>query len=78
MRKLILVAVIAMMSTSSCYANLSLASNDTPQAATEQPKPQKAETRPGAAVKLHSASKPRRQHPSRQLYVIRSWYDHCM
>jgi len=39
MRKLILIALIATMSKSPCYANLSLASADPTPAATEQPKP---------------------------------------
>jgi hypothetical protein len=38
MRKLMLIAAIALMTATPCYANLSLASAETSPAATEQPK----------------------------------------
>jgi hypothetical protein len=64
MRKLILVAAIALMSTTPCYANLSLASNDAPSPVTAE------STRPTADLPAHAAEKsatvvtPRRKHVS--------------
>jgi hypothetical protein len=46
MRKLILIAAIALMSTSSCYANLSLGPSGTSQPAIKQPKMQSTDARP--------------------------------
>ena len=54
MRKLILIAAIAMMSTTSCYANLSVASNDPNPAPLEQPKAQA----PAAAAKPDTSARP--------------------
>jgi hypothetical protein len=80
MRKLILITVIATMSTTSCYANLSLASNEPAPAATEQPKPQAPETRPATVAKSPSVAKPRRSHVSRWATPIpvRGFYQHCL
>jgi len=84
MRKLILITVIAIMSTSPCYANLSLASNDPSPAATEQPKPTAPETRPEAVAKSPSNARPRRHvsrlaSPIRSFYVpVRGFYHHCL
>ena len=66
MRKFILIISIALMSTSSCYANLSLASNEAPQTSVRQsvgigdaslaePKPQTTQVRPDVAIK-HSST----------------------
>jgi hypothetical protein len=88
MRKLILITVIAIMSSSPCYANLTLASADPSQAATEQPKPMASEARPAAIAKSRSKSpsntRPRR-HVSRGAFSIRSFsapvrgfYHHCL
>jgi len=48
MRKLILIAAIALITATPCHANLSLATAETPPAATEQPQAT-AEARPVAA-----------------------------
>ena len=48
MRKLIVITLIALIPTSSCYANLSLASNEAPQTLVEQPKPQTTPVRPAS------------------------------
>ena len=48
MRKLILIAAIALITATPCHANLSLATAETPPAATEQPQTT-AEARPVAA-----------------------------
>jgi hypothetical protein len=61
MRKLILIAAIALMSTTSCYANLSLASADGSLPATEQPKARAADVRP-ARVARHAETRHRRTH----------------
>ena len=60
MRKLILITLIALMPTSSCYANLSLASNEAPQTLVEQPKSQTTQVRPDATIKHPTISRPRR------------------
>jgi hypothetical protein len=76
MRKLILIIAIALMSSSSCYANLSLASNaiaggadndDVPQTSIEQPK---SRATPHAAIKHRTAVK--RPTSSRPRLVVRS------
>jgi hypothetical protein len=66
MRKLILIAVIATMSSSACYANLSLASNESPQEPIAQPGLHASETRaeaPVATVKSPNVSKPEAKAP---------------
>ena len=57
MRKLILITLIVLIPTSSCYANLSLASNEAPQTIVEQPKPQTTQVRPDATIKHRTAIK---------------------
>ena len=83
MRKLFLIASIALMSTSQCYANLSLASNEAPQTSVRQsvangdasqaePKPQTTQVRPDVAVKHTSTPKPKRvRHGGR-------YFHHCL
>src|SRR5262249_53022422 len=87
MRKLILIAVIATMSSTSCYANLSLASNDPAQAASAQPKPQPEaapKAAPKAVVKSSTAAKPRTRHsfgnvaPVGGYAPIGGYYHHCL
>jgi hypothetical protein len=87
MRKLILIAVITMMSKTSCYANLSLASNDAtstaviekPNAPVEQPKAQSRESRSASVVKPRSAATPRKKRyfvaPG---YQVLGFYHHCL
>jgi hypothetical protein len=62
MRKLILIAVMATMSTTSCYANLSLASYDPTPASVEQ----KAQTEPPKAevqeIRRAATAKPEKRH----------------
>ena len=73
MLKLILITLIVLIPTSSCYANLSLASNEAPlvehlslasneapQTLVEQPKPQTTQVRPDATIKHPTAIK----HPT--------------
>lgn len=86
MRKLILIAAVALMSTSSCYANLSLASNDAPQTLVQQSvasgdaspaeaKPLTTQVRPDTAIKHSSTPKPKRvRHWGRNFQAS---YDHC-
>ncbi len=62
MRKLILIAAAAFMSTTPCYANLSLASADTSPIATEQPKPRAAEARPVKPERSARISRHRQRH----------------
>jgi hypothetical protein len=85
MRKLILIAVIATMSSSACHANLSLASNEPPQASIEQPGAQAIEAR--AEVKAETAvttvksahvSRPKPRHQSDRTFVIRRSYGGCL
>jgi hypothetical protein len=89
MRKLILIAVIATMSSSACHANLSLASNEPPQGSIEQPSVQaldakaevKAEVKaeaPATIVKSPAVSRPNPRHPSGRAFVIRRSYGHCL
>jgi hypothetical protein len=85
MRKLILIAAIATMSSSACYANLSLASNEAPQETIAQPGLQaleaKAEARaeaPAPTVKSPNVSKPKPRHQSSRAIVIRRSYGHCL
>jgi hypothetical protein len=88
MRKLILITLIALMSSSSCYANLSLASNEAPQTLAEQPKPQTTQVRPDATIKYPTAikhsttikhptiSRPRRVDPWGQNLRTQGSYEH--
>lgn len=85
MRKLILIAVIATMSSSACYANLSLASNEAPQATIAQPSAQALDARAQAkaearvtSVKSPAVSRPRPRHHSGRAIVIRSSYGDCL
>jgi hypothetical protein len=73
MRKMILIAAIALMSSSSCYANLSLA--DASQGITEQPKARSSEVH---ADDSHAAiSKPRRTHVFVERRFLSGWTRHC-
>jgi hypothetical protein len=83
MRKLILIATIATMSSSSCYANLSLASNDPAPVAVEQTKAdQSTSTKPvtsakPAPTKMHKKYVPR--IVSYPAYQVHSYtYGHCL
>jgi hypothetical protein len=85
MRKLILIAVIATMSSSACHANLSLASNEPPQGSIEQPSVQALDARaevkaeaPGTIVKSPAVSRPKPRHSSARAFVIRRSYGHCL
>lgn len=88
MRKLILIAAIATMSSSACYANLSLASNEpqptivAPSAQALEAKAQiKAEARaesPVKAPRTANVSRPKPQHQAVRAFVIRRSYDHCL
>ena len=78
MRKLILITSIALMSTSSCCANLSLASNEAPQTLVEQPRPQTTQVRPDAAIKHPTISRPRRVHQWGRNPRIQGSYEHCL
>jgi hypothetical protein len=81
MRKLILIAVFATMSSSACYANLSLASNESPQEPIAQPSLHASETRaeaPVATVKSPNVSKPKPRHQSGRAFVVRTSYGHCL
>jgi hypothetical protein len=73
MGKFILITSIALMSTSSCYANLSLASNEASQTLVQisvrsgdalqaEPKPQIKQVRPNVATKVPTVSRTRRVH----------------
>lgn len=84
MRKLIFITVIALMSSSSCYANLSLASNaiagsadidEVPQTSIEQPKPQTTRVRPDATIKATVKHSTAIKHPtiSRPRQVVHRW-----
>ena len=83
MRKLILITLIALMSTSSCYANLSLAFNEAPQTLVERPKPQTAQVRADATIKHPTAikhltiSRPGRVHQWGQNLRIQGSYEPC-
>jgi hypothetical protein len=87
MRKLILIAVISMISKTPCYANLSLASNDPtsstviekPNAPIEQPKAHSRESRPESVAKPPSAA----THSKKRYFVapdyqVRGLYHHCL
>ena len=74
MRKLILIAAIALMSTSSCYANLTLA--DASQPAVAQVK-LTADTQPVAEETSPSISRPRRKHVSAASRFTYRWSEHC-
>ena len=81
MRKLILIAVIATMSSSACHANLSLASNEPPQGSVEQPRVPALEARaeaPVTTVKSPTVSRLKPRHSSDRVFVIRRSYGHCL
>ena len=84
MRKLILIAVIATMSSSACYANLSRASNEPPQGSIEQPSAQaldaraEAKSEAPAIVKSPAVARPKPRHYSGRAFVIRRSYGHCL
>jgi hypothetical protein len=89
MRKLILIAVIATMSSSACHANLSLASNEPPQESIEQPSLRAVEARAEAkadvkaeaaptATRSANVSKPRPRHQSVRAFVVRRSFGHCL
>ena len=88
MRKFILIAAIALMPTSSCYANLSLASNEAPQALVRQsagssdalqaePKPQIKQVRPDVATRIPTISRSRRVHERRGNLPSQGSREHC-
>jgi hypothetical protein len=74
MRKMILIAAIALMSTSSCYANLSLA--DASQPITEQPKAHAAEARVADDGRA-AISRPRRRHVFVAARFLSGWARPC-
>ena len=81
MRKLILIAIIATMSSSACYANLSLASNEPLPETTSQPNAQALEARaeaPATTVKSDNVAKAKPRHLSRPVFVTRRAYGHCL
>jgi hypothetical protein len=85
MRKLILIAVIATTSSTACYANLSLASNDASPESIEQPSHQAMEARAevkaeakATAVRHPNVSTPQPRHQSVRAFVIRRSYGHCL
>jgi hypothetical protein len=88
MRKLILVTAIAIMSTTSCYANLSVASNDPNPTPVEQPKAEApaAASKPETPTKATPiAAKPHRRplprivaFPRYRLRSFSSGYGHCL
>jgi hypothetical protein len=93
MRKLILIAVIATMSSSACHANLSLASNEPPQGSVAQPRLRALEAKadakadvkadanaeaPATTVKSPNISRPKQRHPPDRTFVIRRSYGHCL
>jgi hypothetical protein len=84
MRKLILVTAIAMMSTTSCYANLSLASSEPAPARTvEQAKvDQSASNEPLTSAKSLPTKRHKRHlpaHVAHPVYQVRSYsYGHCL
>lgn len=90
MRKLILVAALGTLWTSTCHANLSLASNaplspvvaDAKAQATDVEAPKKAPEIKAPEVKASEArrsfpSRPRRSFSNRTLF-IRSFAQHCL
>ena len=81
MRKLILIAVVATMSSSACYANLSLASNEPLPETIAKPSAQALEARGEAfatTVKPADVAKPKPRHQSSRAFVIRRAYGHCL
>ncbi len=78
MRKLILIAVIATMSSSACHANLSLASNEPPQGPIAQSSLQARAEAPVTSVKSPNVSRPKHRHQSDRAFVIRRSYGHCL
>lgn len=90
MRKLILITVIALMSTTSCYANLSIAdatpqlhANSSSQQAepakpqVNQPQAQKPVVKPVAEARLAPVSRPRHRHISYESRYVYHWSGHC-
>lgn len=75
MRKLILITVIALTSTTSCYANLSLA-DASPAAPIEQPKAQPPEHH-ASETRSENVSHPHRRHASIERSIISTWSHHC-
>ena len=84
MRKLILITAFAMMSTSSCYANLSLASNDPAPAEAEQQRAQgSTTTKPVEAAKPPKVANVHKRHlravVANPTYQVHSYsYGHCL
>ena len=78
MRKLILIAAIATMSSSACHANLSLASNEPPQGSIAPPSLEARAEAPVTTVKSADVSTPKHRHPSGRAFVIRRSYGHCL
>ena len=75
LRKLILVAAIALISTTPSYANLSLASNDAPPPVTAQPVKQTADMPAHAAAKSPTVVSPKGKrvaHASRRAFPASS------
>ncbi len=75
MRKMILIAAFALLSTSSCYANLSLA--DASQPITEQPKARSPEAHSVADERRAAISRPRRRHVFVEARFLPGWTRHC-
>lgn len=75
MRKLIMIAAIALMSTSSCYANLSLA--DASQPTTVQTVAHKSEPKPVAEEKSAPAARPHRRHAFSEARLSYLPTEHC-
>jgi hypothetical protein len=72
MRKLILIAAITLMSTSSCYANLSLGSSGSSQPAIKQSKTQSTEALPAPIERSpenRSADNENTRHRERHLWA---------
>jgi len=81
MRKLILIAIIATMSSSACYANLSLASNEPLPETSAQPSAQALEARaevPVTTAKSPAVSRPKPRHLSSPASGVRRSYGHCL
>ena len=78
MHKFILIAAIATMSSTSCYANLSLASDESTHLAAEQPRAKAVESRQAPIVQPSAAAKPRKRHLSGRAYPVRVFYQHCL
>ena len=74
-RKMILIAAFALLSTSTCYANLSLA--DASQPTNEQPKARSPEEHPVAHERRATISRPRRRHVLVEAQFLSGWTRHC-